>query len=105
MMKEFYEKFKDKGVKIVAICTKFMDEIPDCWKYIDDNGIQDWLHTIDQYHQSKFMKIYDINTTPQIYILDRNKEIISKKIGAEQLEEVMDRIIEMKQKQATEGSH
>ncbi len=103
MMKEFYEKFKDKGVKIVAVCTKFMDEVPDCWKYIDDNGIQDWLHTIDQYHQSKFMKIYDIQTTPQIYILDRNKEIISKRIGAEQLEEVLGRIIEMKQKEAAEG--
>ncbi len=103
MMKEFHEKFKDRGVKIVAVCTKFMDEIPDCWKYIDENGIEDWLHTIDKYHQSKFMKIYDINTTPQLYILDRNKEIISKKIGVEQLEEVMDRIIEMKQKQAAEG--
>ncbi|GJM34684.1 MAG: hypothetical protein DHS20C18_36850 [Saprospiraceae bacterium] len=104
-MKAFYGKFKDKGVKIVAICTKFTDEIPDCWKYVDENETQDWLHTVDPYHQSKFMKLYDISTTPQIYILDRNKEIISKKIGAEQLEEVMDRIIEMKQKQASEDTN
>ena len=96
-MKEFYEKFKDKGVKIVAVCTKFTDEIPDCWKYIDENEIGDWLHTVDEFHRSRFMKVYDIKSTPQIYILDRNKEILSKRIGAEQLEEVMDKIIEMRE--------
>ena len=98
-IKAFYEKYKDKGVKIVAVCAKFTDEIPDCWKYIDENGIGDWLHTIDTYHRSRFMTIYNIKSTPQIYILDRNKEILSKRIGAEQLEEVMDRIIEMREKE------
>ena len=98
-MKEFYEKFKDRGVEIFSICTKFTDEIPKCWEYIDENEIQDWLHTVDPYHQSRFSKIYDIRSTPQMYILDAKKEIISKKIGAEQLEEVMDKIIEMKKKE------
>ena len=98
-MKEFYEKFKDKGVKIVAVCTKFTDEIPDCWKYVDDNEIGDWLHTVDEFHRSLFMKVYNIKSTPQIYVLDRNKKILSKRIGAEQLEEVMDKIIEMREKE------
>ncbi len=95
-MKAFYEKYKDKGVEIVAVCAKFTDEIPDCWKYVDENEIGDWLHTIDTYHRSRYMTVYNIKSTPQIYILDRNKEILSKRIGAEQLEEVMDRIIEMR---------
>ncbi|MCO6479058.1 MAG: redoxin domain-containing protein [Phaeodactylibacter sp.] len=95
-LKAFYEKYKDKGVEIVAVCAKFTDEIPDCWKYVDENEIGDWLHTIDTYHRSRYMTVYNIKSTPQIYILDRNKEIISKRIGAEQLEEVMDRIIEMR---------
>ncbi|MCB0560135.1 MAG: redoxin domain-containing protein [Lewinellaceae bacterium] len=101
-MKEFYEKYKDKGVKIVAVCAKFTDEIPDCWKYIDDNEIGDWLHTVDEYHRSRFMTVYNIKSTPQLYILDRNKEILSKRIGAEQLEEVMDKIIEMREKEGKE---
>jgi hypothetical protein len=45
------------------------------------------------------MKVYNIKSTPQLYILDRNKEILSKRIGAEQLEEVMDRIIEMREQE------
>lgn len=94
-MKAFYEKFRDRGVELMAVCVKFTKDIPDCWKYVDENEINDWLHTVDPYLRSKFTTIYDIKTTPQIYILDENKEIISKKIGAEQLEEVMDKIIEM----------
>lgn len=95
-IKSFYEKYKDKGVKIFAVCVKFRDEVNDCWKYIDENGIGDWLHTVDPYLQSNYYTIYNVKTTPQIYILDRKKEIISKGIGGEQLEEVMDRIIEMR---------
>lgn len=98
-MKAFYEKFKDKGVTIFAICTKFTDEVGGCWDYVEDNGIQDWLHTVDPYHQSRFSKIYDIRSTPQIFVLDDKKEILSKRIGAEQLEELMDKIIEMKAKE------
>ena len=54
------------------------------------------MHTVDPYHQSRFSKLYDIRSTPQIYVLDDKKEIISKRIGAEQLEELMEKIIEQK---------
>ena len=95
-MKTFYENFKDRGVEIFSICTKYFEEEPKCWEYIDENEIGDWLQTTDPFYRSKFSKIYNIKSTPQIYILDEHKEIVSKRIGAEQLEEVMDRIIEMK---------
>ncbi|HMQ60201.1 MAG TPA: thioredoxin-like domain-containing protein [Flavilitoribacter sp.] len=103
-MKDFYEKYKDKGVKIIAVCTKYQDEIPGCWEYIDENGIQDWLHTVDPTGRSRYAQIYDIQSTPQIYILDRNKEILTKRIAAEQIEEVMDKIIEMKQREKEAGN-
>ncbi len=102
-MKAFYEKFKNKGVKLVPVCVKFTDEVPDCWKYIDENEIGDWMHLVDPYHRSRYAVIYSIKTTPQIYVLDKKKEILSKRIGAEQLEEVMDRIMEMKQKEKQGG--
>lgn len=99
-MRDFYQKFKDKGVKIFAVCTKFTDEVKGCWDYIEENEIQDWMHTVDPYHQSRFSKLYDIRSTPQVYVLDSKKEIISKRIGADQLEELMNRILEQKAKEA-----
>jgi len=95
-MKAFNEKFKDKGVRIVSVCVKFTDEVPECWKYIDENEIGDWMNLVDPYHRSKYATIYSVKTTPQLYVLDRKKEILTKRIGAEQLSEVMERIMEMK---------
>ncbi len=96
ILKAFYENYKEKGVKIFAVCVKFTDEVPECWDYIEENEIGDWIHTVDPYLKSKFTTLYDIQSTPQIYILDKNKEILSKKIGAEQLGEVVDKILELK---------
>lgn len=96
IVKAFYDKFKDKGVKIFAVCVKFRDEVGDCWKYIDENGIGDWIHTIDPYLASRYYTLYNVKTTPQIFILDKNKQIISKNIGGEQLEEVITQIMESK---------
>ncbi|MEM9259644.1 MAG: TlpA disulfide reductase family protein, partial [Bacteroidota bacterium] len=87
VMKEFYEKWKDRGVEIFSICTK-QGEIDKCWEYIDDNAIGDWLHATDRY--LRFYKDYDIRSTPTIFVLDENKEIVSKRIGAEQLDGLLE---------------
>lgn len=97
-MIEFYENFKDKGVEIFAVCTKTYEEMPACAKTMKEKGMINWINAIDPFIKSKYKQIYDIKSTPQIFILDENKEIISKKIGAEQLSDVMTRILEMKSK-------
>ncbi len=98
----FYEKFRDKGVKMFAVCVKFTDEVGGCWDYVKENAIDDWIHTVDPYGRSRFQSIYNVKTTPQIYILDQNKKILSKRIGAEQMEEVMEKIIEFDQNKGSD---
>lgn len=103
-MKTFYEEFKDKGVTLFAVCAKLTDEVPECWEYIDEQGIRDWLHAVDPYNRSSFMSKYYLKSTPQVYILDENKKILSKRIGAEQLGEVMEQLMEIEaRKKAGEG--
>jgi len=96
-MLEAYDKFKDRGVEVFAVCTRVTDKVPKCWQYIDEKENMDrWINVVDPYLQSRYKQIYDIRTTPQIFILDENKEILSKRIGAEQLEEVLEQMIEIK---------
>lgn len=93
-MKEFYESFKDRGVAIFAICVKYTDEVGPCWDYVEEQEIGDWMHAVDPYNRSRYGQLYDVRSTPTLYILDRNKEIVSKRIGAEQLGEVMEQVIQ-----------
>ncbi len=94
-MLEFYENFKNRGVEVFAICTKTYDEMPACAETIKEKGMIKWINAIDPFMKSKYKQIYDIRSTPQVFILNSEKEIISKKIGAEQLSEVMERILEI----------
>jgi peroxiredoxin len=95
-MKKFFEKFKDKGITLVAICVKPAQDQPECVKYIQENGLTEWYNATDP--TGRYFVLYNVETTPQMYILDSKKEIISKQVPAEQLEEVMDKIIEMNKK-------
>ncbi len=51
-----------------------------------------WVNTCDQYLLSRYKTIYDVRTTPQIYVLDENKKILVKKIAGEDLKPVMEEI-------------
>ena len=95
-MKKFFEKFKDKGITLVAICVKPATDQPECLKYIQENGLTDWYNAFDP--TGRYYVLYNVETTPQMYILDNKKEIISKQVPADQLEDVMDKIIEMNKK-------
>jgi peroxiredoxin len=90
---ESYTKYKDKGVAVMAI-TSHGEEAK--WrKYIKENKLH-WINVRDTGPYYDFKKIYDIYSTPVIYILDEKKEIIAKRIGVEQIEEVMDSLLKIK---------
>lgn len=98
---DFAKKFKDKGVKVVSICSKFAPDKADCWEYVDSkDGMNDILYNLyDPYHKSRFKITYNVKSTPQVYVLDKNKVIVSKKIAGDQLDEVVSRLIEQMEKE------
>jgi thiol-disulfide isomerase/thioredoxin len=106
---EFLKKAKGKGmdVKVFATCTYVnTDKMPECVKYIKEKGFGDFINTMDPYLISRYKTLYNVETTPQIFVLDENKVIRSKSIEAKQLEDVMDFIINEdneKLKKATKG--
>lgn len=84
---EFYEKNKKRGIGVYAVC---IDRKPDDWKkYIREKKLN-WTNVWDSYVATDFKNIYDIYSTPVIYILDENKKIMAKRIGVEQLEDFYD---------------
>ena len=104
-MVEFAEKFKDRGVKVFAMCTAVTDEGPECWKGVEEKGFSDhlFLNTYDPYIQSRYKTLYDVKSTPQIFILDRKHEILMKRIGAEQLSNVMEDVIRFQKEKIQQG--
>ena len=102
---DFMREYADKGVKAVSVCSKFAPNESDCWAYVDSKeGMGEYiLNGVDPYHKSKYKIRYDIFSYPQIFVLDEDKRILSKRISAEQLPEVMDRLMERDRVLAEQG--
>ncbi|HMW39313.1 MAG: DUF5106 domain-containing protein [Saprospiraceae bacterium] len=92
---EFYKKYKPKGVEIFAVCNKSGADEAKCWDN-PDVKLGDWINTSDPKGVSNYRLLYDVKSTPQVYILDKDKKILTKKISAEHLSEVMDKIFILK---------
>ncbi len=93
---DFWEKWKTKGVEVISICNRYTpDKIPECWKFLDERPGMKFTTGVDMYLQSSTQANYWIKSTPMIYVLDKDKKIVMKKIQAEKLDEVMDEIIKV----------
>jgi thiol-disulfide isomerase/thioredoxin len=99
-MVDFAKKYQNQSVKVFALCTAITDKAPECWKSADEKEFSDllFLNTYDPYIQSKYKTIYDIRSTPQIFILNRKHEILMKRIGADQLDEVLQQVMKFEKK-------
>ena len=83
VLKEFYTKNKDKGIVIYAPAVTGS---PESWKqFINDYRMQGWLNTFDFSSGIDFRQTFDVIKTPMIYVLDKDKKIIARKIDAENL--------------------
>lgn len=87
-----YEKFKDKGLAVYAIYS--MDNKEEWNDFLIKHNLFDWINVWDENHISQFKILYDARKTPAIYILDENKKIIAKGMGAEQIEEFMNVVLQ-----------
>ena len=86
-LKEYYDKPKDYSVEIFAVCTT-SDRT--AWaNYIEQNGLK-WINGWDPQRATHYDYLYNIQSTPIVYILDRNKKIIAKKLAVEDISGFLD---------------
>jgi thiol-disulfide isomerase/thioredoxin len=95
VVKEFYDKFKDElGIGIFAVSTHVADKKQEWIDFIKEKNLN-WLNLSDPEQKTAYKYLYDIYSTPVIYLLDKNKKIIAKRLGAEDLESFIRRYKKM----------
>jgi len=87
---KIYENFKDKGVEVFAVYTQYKKE--EWLNYINEHGLN-WINTFDPYHSTNFRNLYDVYSTPVMYVLNEKKEIIVKRISTESLEKMLNKYL------------
>jgi thiol-disulfide isomerase/thioredoxin len=86
-LKNYYDKAKDEGIEVFTVCTT-TDK--NAWsKYIEEHELN-WINGWDPERLTHFDYFYDVQSTPTIYILDRNKKIIAKRLSVEDIPSFID---------------
>ncbi len=84
---EWWLKNRAKGIQVYAANIERKD---DEWlKFVRSKKIRGWLNVRDSKNHTDFKITYDIYATPVLYVLDKNKVIIAKRIGYENLDDFL----------------
>lgn len=82
VLRDAYYDLKDLGAEVVAVCVPTDTER---WKeYINEKEL-DFINLADPFKRSNFRANYDIRSFPRVFVLDKNRKIIAKRLGVEQL--------------------
>lgn len=96
IMEEVRQQYAANGVKFwgIALDVDNSDDGIQKWKdFIEEKGLQAWTNVADLTGEQALLAKYDVRKTPTIYVLDEHHEIILKRLGAEQLGEILGEVI------------
>ncbi|MCY7353458.1 MAG: DUF5106 domain-containing protein [Cytophagaceae bacterium] len=81
---EFYKKVKGQNIAVYAANVK---RDPTIWKkFIREFKTQNLINGMDSKGQVDFLNGFDAQSTPVIYVLDKDKKIIARRLPAPELE-------------------
>ena len=94
----FYRaKWKNEGVKMYGVLSETKEK--DKWiDFINKNNLQSWINVYQTDEQKKesddakkpsYKQLYDVTQTPTLYLLDKEKRIVAKKLTIEQMDDVL----------------
>lgn len=89
-------KWKSEGVKMYGV---MVDGGRANWvKFIQDHNLKDWIHVYETKAQhdadetagkASYKQLYDVYQTPTLFLLDKDKRIIAKKLSYQQFDKII----------------
>ncbi len=98
VLHEVYERLHDKGVEVICVHVINSIEGKEEWvDFVNEHQLLGWINCWSPY-SNEFRKLYNLQSYPQLFILDRNKKIVAKRITPEQAEQIINSLIETESK-------
>jgi len=93
VLHEVYTRLKDKGVEVLSVHVINSIEGKEKWvDFVNENHLLGWINCWSPY-SNEFRKLYNLQSYPQLFILDRDKTIVAKQVTPEQAEEIINNLI------------
>lgn len=89
---EVYKKLKEKNINVqfISVNLLFGEEGKVKWiNFVNSHKLYGWINAWNPYDYS-FKEIYDVTSTPVIMLFDSKMNIAAKRVGPEQIEEIIE---------------
>ena len=91
LFEDVFLKIDPSKLTIMAVCTQNnRDEWLD---FINKHELDGWINVWDPDRISNLQVNYNVRTTPMIYLLDKDKKILAKKLTVEYAKKILDELI------------
>jgi thiol-disulfide isomerase/thioredoxin len=88
-----FEKYKDQGVQVLAVHVINSVEGKVKWiDFVNEHGLYDWINCWSPY-DNDFRKQYNLQSFPQLFLLDKDKKIVAKQLTPEQVDDILNRFL------------
>ncbi len=94
----YKQKWKEEGVKVYAMAKETDGSKRDWLKFIHEHHLEDWANVYYSKADEKarvdagipgYSQLYDVLSFPTLYLLDKDKRIVAKKLSYDQINEVL----------------
>jgi thiol-disulfide isomerase/thioredoxin len=91
-------KWKAAGVKMFAIAKETSGTKKDWLSFINEHHLKDWTNVYYSKEDEKkrvdagipgYSQLYDVQTLPTVYLLDKDKRIVAKKLTWQQTDDIL----------------
>lgn len=94
----YVANWKAKGIRMFAVAKETDGTRKDWLGFINSNHLQDWTHVYYSKEADKaridanvpgYAQLFDVQSYPTLYLLDKEKRIVAKKLAYDQIDEVL----------------
>ncbi|WP_420149671.1 thioredoxin-like domain-containing protein [Spirosoma sp.] len=84
-LQKFVDDYKGKGIEVLAVAID--QDMKEWKKFIKEFKLGKAINGMDVANRTNYAKQYDVWTTPTVYVLDKDKRIIARKLPVDQIED------------------
>jgi peroxiredoxin len=88
---QVFQEFKDRG--LAGVCFYTQSNKDEWLEYIAKNNLTDWINAWDPSDKNDFRRAYSVYTVPQLYLLDKDKKIIGRRLDSVALSQILNHLI------------
>jgi thiol-disulfide isomerase/thioredoxin len=92
---EVFEKYREHGVQVLAAHMINSKEGKEKWiDFIHEYSLYEWVNCWSPYNND-FRKMYNLQSFPQLFLLDKDKKIVAKTITPEQADDLLGKLLKI----------